>query len=226
MAYITYVPTGEGWLNHAAVMGLCTRKMVRLVLKGTQETELALEAFDRAVAIEDPDEELIHHSDRGVQYSSLRYQQRRWDRGMICSTGRNGNCYDNAVMESFFHTLKGERVDWREYATRKETAEDLNCWIGTWNNQKGFTRAWVTRPLSSSEKRRKLLDEMSEILKKGQYGWGHSSRGWTMGIRFREIYSTIPLDPTDGKSVFARLLLSYSVHQIDVNRHALSQHFT
>jgi len=79
---------------------------------------------------------LIHHSDRGVQYSSLRYQQRLWDRGMMCSMSRKGNCYDNAVMESFFHTLKVERFDWKKYRTRKEAAEDLTWWTGTWYNQK------------------------------------------------------------------------------------------
>jgi putative transposase len=136
MADITYIPTGEGWLYLAAVMDLCTRKVVGWSLKDTLETEITLEAFDRAVAIEDPDEDLIHHSDRGVQYSSLRYQQRLWDRGMMCSMSRKGNCYDNAVMESFFHTLKVERSDWKKYRTRKEAAEDLNWWIGTWYNQK------------------------------------------------------------------------------------------
>ena len=55
---------------------------------------------------------------------------------MMCSMSRKGNCYDNAVMESFFHTLKVERSDWKKYRTRKEAAEDLNWWIGTWYNQK------------------------------------------------------------------------------------------
>jgi transposase InsO family protein len=136
MADITYIPTGEGWLYLAAVMDLCTRKIVGWSLKDTLETEITLEALDRAVAIEDPEEDLIHHSDRGLQYSSLRYQQRLWDRGMMCSMSRKGNCCDNAVMESFFHTLKVERSDWKKYRTREEAAEDLNWWIGTWYNQK------------------------------------------------------------------------------------------
>ena len=136
MADITYIPTREGWVYLAAVMDLCTRKIVGWSLKDTLATELALEAFDRAVAIEDPGEDLIHHSDRGTQYSSLRYQQRLWDRGMMCSMSRRGECYDNAVIESFFHTLKVERTDWQDYRTRQEAAEDLNRWIGTWYNQK------------------------------------------------------------------------------------------
>jgi len=136
MADITYIPTGEGWLYLAAVMDLCTRKVVGWSLKNTLAAELALEAFDRAVAIEQPAEDLIHHSDRGVQYSCHEYQFRLADHGMMCSMSGKGNCYDNAVIESFFHTLKVERVNWKNYRTREEAAEDLNWWIGSWYNQK------------------------------------------------------------------------------------------
>jgi putative transposase len=138
MADITYVPTGEGWLYLAAVMDLCTRKVVGWSLKDTLATELTLEAFDRAVAMENPAKDLIHHSDRGVQYSSLRYQQRLWSRGMMCSMSGKGNCYDNAVIESFFHTLKVERASWKKYRTKKEAVADLNWWIGVWYNQQRF----------------------------------------------------------------------------------------
>jgi putative transposase len=136
IADVTYIPTEEGWLYLAAVMDLCTRKIVGWSLKDTLATELVLEAFDRAVAVEDPAEDLIHHSDRGVQYSSLRYQQRLWGRGMMCSMSRRGNCYDNAVIESFFHTLKVERVSWQDYATKEEATDDLTWWIETWYNHK------------------------------------------------------------------------------------------
>ena len=132
VADITYVPTAEGWLYLAAVMDLRTRKIVGWSLKGTLGAEIALEAFDRAVALENPAEDVIHHSDRGVQYSCLEYQRRLWDRGMMCSMSRKGNCYDNAVMESFFHTLKVERATWEKYRTRHEAAADLNLWIGVW----------------------------------------------------------------------------------------------
>jgi len=135
MSDITYIPTGEGWLYLAAVMDLCTRKIVGWSLKETLETEIALEAFDRAVAIESPPPDLIHHSDRGVQYSSLRYQQRLWRRGMMCSMSRRGDCYDNAVIESFFHTLKVERVSGRRYRTKQEAKEDINRWIEVWYNR-------------------------------------------------------------------------------------------
>ena len=136
MSDITYIPTGEGWLYLAAVMDLCTRKIVGWSLKDTLATEIVLEAFDRAVAVEKPAEDLIHHSDRGVQYSSLMYQQRLWRHGMMCSMSGKGNCYDNAVIESFFHTLKVERASWKKYSTKKQAADDLNWWIGSWYNAK------------------------------------------------------------------------------------------
>jgi putative transposase len=117
-------------------MDLCTRKIVGWSLKDTLRTEIALEALDRALAVEKPAEDLIHHSDRGVQYSSLRYQHRLWRNGIVCSMSGKGNCYDNAVIESFFHTLKVERSNWKKYRTKKQAAEDLNWWIGSWYNPK------------------------------------------------------------------------------------------
>lgn len=136
MADITYIETQEGWLYLAAVMDLCTRKVVGWSLKDSLEAEIALEAFDRAVAVENPGEDVIHHSDRGVQYSCLKYQQRLWSRRMMCSMSGKGNCYDNAVIESFFHSLKVERVNCQKYETKQAAAEDLNWWIGSWYNKK------------------------------------------------------------------------------------------
>ena len=156
MADMTYIPTDEGWLYLAAVMDLCTRKIVGWSLKDTLAKELALEAFDRAVAVENPSEDLIHHSDRGVQYSSLEYQHRLWQHGMMCSMSRRGNCYDNAVIESFFHTLKVERVEGRHYPTKREAEMDLNWWIGTWYNQRRLHSSLVMCPRSSTRKVRKL----------------------------------------------------------------------
>ena len=136
VADLTYVPTREGWLYLAAVMDLCTRKIVGWTLSESLGTDGALEALNRAIAVQDPPENLIHHSDRGTQYTSLRYQQRLWERGMMSSMSRPGDCYDNAVIESFFHTLKVERVDWRNYRTRAEAREDLSWWIESWYNRR------------------------------------------------------------------------------------------
>jgi transposase InsO family protein len=156
MSDVTYIPTGEGWIYLAAVMDLCTRKVVGWSLKDTLKTELALEAFDRAVAIENPPEDLIHHSDRGVQYTSLRYQQRLWSRGMMCSMSKRGDCYDNAVIESFFHTMKVERVGWQEYLTKKEAKDDVNRWIGMWYNQKRLHSSLGYVPPNEYEKSKKV----------------------------------------------------------------------
>ncbi len=75
----------------AAVIDLCTRKVVGWSLRDILEAEIAIEAFDRAVAVDNPDEDVIHHSDSGVQYSCLTYQERLWVRGMICRLSRKGN---------------------------------------------------------------------------------------------------------------------------------------
>ncbi len=144
-------------------MDLCTRKIVGWSLKDTLAKELALEAFDRAVAVENPPRDLVHHSDRGVQYSSLEYQHRLWRRGMMCSMSRRGSWYDNAVIESFFHTLKVERVDSQGYATRREAAEDINRRIGMWYNPKRLHSSLGTYLRPSMKGVRKLLNWMSEI---------------------------------------------------------------
>ena len=156
MADVTYIPTDEGWVYLAAVMDLCTRKIVGWSIKDTLATELTLEAFDRAVAVENPGADLIHHSDRGVQYSSLRYQQRLWGLRMMCSMSRRGDCYDNAVIESFFHTLKVERVHWQNYATKQEAIEDVNWWIGTWYNQRRLHSSLGHRPPIEYEQSKKV----------------------------------------------------------------------
>ena len=109
------------------------------------------------MAVEDPPSDLIHHSDRGVQYSSLRYQQRLWDREMMCSMSRRGDCYDNAVIESFFLSLKVERVNWQSYATRHAAKEDLNRWIGTWYNQKRLHSSLGHVPPVEYEQNRKVV---------------------------------------------------------------------
>ena len=97
--------------------------------------ELALEAFDRAVAVENPPEDLIHHSDQGVVYSSLEYQHRLWRHGMMWSMSRRGNCYDNAVAESFFSSLKKERIRRKIYATRAEARAEIFDYIEVFYNR-------------------------------------------------------------------------------------------
>ena len=117
---ITIVKTAEGWLHLAIVLDLYSRKIVGWATSQTVTQTLALEALQRALASRRPKPGLVHHSDRGGQYLSASYQHLLDAHGALCSMSRPGNCLDNAVAESFFHTLKTELVYQQFYRTREE----------------------------------------------------------------------------------------------------------
>jgi transposase InsO family protein len=108
VADITYIPTREGWLYLAVVLDLFARRVVGWATSQTLERELVLRALGSAIERRRPEPGLLHHSDRGAQYASGDYQELLASRGMLPSMSRKGNCWDNAVMESFFSTLKAE----------------------------------------------------------------------------------------------------------------------
>jgi len=118
VADITYVRTWEGWLYLAVVLDLYSRRVVGWAIDDHMRTELALEALDMAFEHRRPPPGLVHHSDRGVQYASNEYQKRLAEHGAVSSMSRKGNCWDNAVAESFFGTLKSEFVDRHSWSTR------------------------------------------------------------------------------------------------------------
>lgn len=132
---ITYVPTGEGWLYLAAVMDLRSRKIVGWAMAEHLRAELALEALHMALGRQGVAEGLLHHSDRGVQYACSEYQRLLARRGIVCSMSRRGNCYDNAVMESFWATLKVEEVYRRTYATRAQARQAIFEYIEVFYNR-------------------------------------------------------------------------------------------
>jgi transposase InsO family protein len=129
LADLTYIPTGEGWLYLAAVLDVYTRKIVGWSMRDTLHTDIALEALTMAVERQRPAAGLIHHSDRGIQYAAEAYRYRLAAANITPSMSRKGNCWDNAPMESFFHTLKTERVHHRIYATRDQARRDLFAYI-------------------------------------------------------------------------------------------------
>jgi transposase InsO family protein len=137
LADLTYIPTGEGWLYLAAVLDLHTRKIVGWSMRETLHTEIALEALTMAIERQRPAPGLVHHSDRGVQYAA-EVDRRLLARADISpSMSRKGDCLDNAPMESFFHTLKTERVHHRIYATRADARRDLFQYIeGFYNSHR------------------------------------------------------------------------------------------
>jgi putative transposase len=137
LADLTYIPTGEGWLYLAAVLDLHTRKIVGWSMRERLYTEIALEALNMAIERQRPAPGLIHHSDRGIQYAAEAYRHVLARSGITPSMSRKGDCLDNAPMESFFHTLKTERVHHRIYATRTEARRDLFQYIeGFYNSRR------------------------------------------------------------------------------------------
>lgn len=136
VADLTYVWTDEGWLYLAAVMDLYSRRIVGWSTSERMTQELVVRALENAIRDRRPEIGLLHHSDRGSQYASAAYQKLLGNAGIRCSMSRRGSCYDNAVMESFFHTLKVECVYQEGYATRQEARQDLFEYI------EGFYNTW------------------------------------------------------------------------------------
>lgn len=117
---LTQVRTREGWLFLAILLDLYSRKIVGYATAARPHQELALEALACAVAARRPAAGLVHHTDRGGQYLSAEYQDQLDRHGMVCSMSRPGHCQDNAVAESFFHTLKAEWIYHFDFNTREQ----------------------------------------------------------------------------------------------------------
>jgi putative transposase len=136
VADITYVPTAQGWLYLATVLDLGTRRVVGWSMGTTLERGLVIRALEMAIGRCQPAPGLIHHSDRGSQYASHDYQRLLKEHGMLPSMSRKGDCWDNAAMESFFHTLKTELIGNRVFGTRAEARLEIFRYIETWYNRK------------------------------------------------------------------------------------------
>jgi putative transposase len=133
-ADISYVWTNEGWLYLAVVLDLFARRVVGWAVSDRLHQELALEALRKALAIRRPGEGLTHHADRGSQYCSTAYQAALKKHGIRISMSGKGNCFDNAVVETFFKSLKSELV-WRTvFQTRAEAKEAIGRYIDGFYN--------------------------------------------------------------------------------------------
>jgi putative transposase len=132
---ITYLATATGWVYLAVVLDLFSRKVVGWALRPTLETELVSTALRRAIEARRPDgQRLLHHSDRGCQYTSTAYQQTLKTLGLEGSMSRTGCCYDNAVMERFFWSLKHEWTNYEQFATLEEARLSVFRYIETFYN--------------------------------------------------------------------------------------------
>lgn len=131
---ITFIWTEEGWLYLAVVLDLYSRSVVGWAMAERMTRELVIAAMMMAVWRRRPGRGLIVHSDRGSQYASRDYQAVLERHGFLCSMSRKGDCFDNAAMESFFHSLKVEQVNDCRYRTREEAKADLFEYIETYYN--------------------------------------------------------------------------------------------
>jgi transposase InsO family protein len=133
---ITYIPTLEGWLYLADLLDCCSRKVVGWSLADHLRTDLPLAALRMAITARRPSPgRLVHHSDRGSQYTSAEYQNELAAHGITASMSRRGNCFDNAVAESFFATLKAELVHRCLWLTKAEAARAIFEWIEVFYNR-------------------------------------------------------------------------------------------
>ena len=132
---ITYVPTAEGWLYLAVVLDLASRRVVGWATSATLERALALDALRWALRDRRPAAGLLHHSDRGSQYASGEYRALLAAHGAGASMSAKGDCYDNAVAESFFATLEHELLADADFATRADARQALFAFIEAWYNR-------------------------------------------------------------------------------------------
>jgi putative transposase len=132
LADISYIPTREGWLYLAIILDGFSRRVVGWAMADHLQTELVLAALRLALQRRRPAAGLIHHSDRGCQYTSLAFGQHLRVAGLVPSTGSVGDCYDNAVAESFFASLKVELVDRHDWPTRAAARVAIFAYIEVW----------------------------------------------------------------------------------------------
>jgi transposase InsO family protein len=131
---ITFIWTREGWLYLAVILDLFSRRVVGWATSNRIDRYLALNALFMALDSRSPQENLLHHTDRGGQYASRDYQRELQQRGIVCSMSRRGDCWDNAVLESFFATLKKELIHGSDFATRQEAIREIFWYIEAFYN--------------------------------------------------------------------------------------------
>ncbi len=131
---VTYIWTHEGWLYLAAILDLFSRRVVGWAASAENDRALALGALDRAIAARGPKAGLVHHSDRGSVYASRDYTAALTTLSAVKSMSRKGDCWDNAVAESFFATIKGELIDCNDYLTRTAAIDAIGEYIDGFYN--------------------------------------------------------------------------------------------
>lgn len=154
---ITYIWTMEGWLYLAVVLDLFSRRVIGWSMRHTMEAELALDALQMALDQRCPEGGVLHHTDRGVQYACGDYRKLLTRNEMICSMSRKGDCWDNAVSESFFATLKNELIETQPWETREQVRAAVFEYIEVWYNRERLHSSLdYNSPAAYEELRKKM----------------------------------------------------------------------
>lgn len=132
---LTAIATRSGWLYLAVLLDLYSRRVIGWAMGAKPDQHLALEALQMALVSRRPHQGLLHHTDQGATYTSVAYQHRLAEHGIAASMSRKGNCYDNAVAERFFSTLKNDLVHERDYHTREEARAEIFEFIEVFYNR-------------------------------------------------------------------------------------------
>lgn len=164
VADITFLWTVEGWLYLAAVLDLYSRKVVGWSMAAHMCTVLVSNALCMALGRRQPERGLLHHSDRGCQYASLNYREQLHQQGIVMSMSRQGNCWDNAVMERFFGSLKSERTEGKIYLTREQAKADVVDYIEMfYNSQRLHSTLGYVSPVQFEKQNRSPLTNVSTL---------------------------------------------------------------
>jgi len=159
---ITYLPTGEGWLYLAVLLDAYSRRVVGWAMADHLRTELALDALAMALRSRRPGAGLVHHTDRGCQYTAAAYQSRLAACGIAASMSRAGECFDNAMAESFFATLKAEFIDTRPWPTRAAARLAIFAWLEIWyNRQRSHSALGYRAPVAHEAQHLLLLHDLA-----------------------------------------------------------------
>ena len=157
---ITYLWTKEGWIYLSVVMDIYSRKIVGWSTDRSLSTGLVVRALMMALVHRNPERGIIFHSDRGSQYTSMSFRELLKSYGIVQSNSSTGNCYDNAVTESFFHTLKTELTYWEKYQTREEAKRSIFEYIEiNYNRRRLHSFLGYLSPVEFEEKNRRDLIE-------------------------------------------------------------------